>query len=377
MEVDFDKEIDALLRQDGRGRTITISEFSAPHLDAAELSAFAENALPPATRTLYLSHLADCDHCRSTLSALVMLNAEAEPVSAVSPVGAAAPVIEISVPWYKSLFAIQNLAYGMGGLVILFAGFIGYVLLQGGGLSGETAMSVANKPEPATEQRQTTATNASANVAANSIPMAANSNVTSLADRTMNGEEAIGSAGSAAASASPEFKSAESLDSAEMARSIPTMAPPPPTAAAPTTQPQDPTAVVPAEPAKPVGDDAKAREDLALQSRRQSELPLAGNVIDGQAGPNRNVQRDNRTERSRTMAKRSAPVTSGTRSVGGKSFSKRDGVWYDAAYSGQATTNVRRNTDAYRNLDRGLRTIAESLDGVLVVVWSSTAYRIQ
>lgn len=378
MEVDFDKEIDALLRQDGRGRTITISEFSAPHLDAAELSAFAENALPPATRTPYMSHLADCDHCRSTLSALVMLNA-AEPVSAISNVGVIAPVVEKSVPWYKSLFAIQNLAYGMGGLVILFAGFIGYTLFQGGGLSGETAMTIANKPQPATEQRQTTATNASANVAANSMPMAANSNSTSLADRTMNGEEAIGSAGSSAPSATPELKAAESLDGAEMARSIPTMAPPPPPASAPApvTQPKDMSAGVPAEPAKPVGDDAKVKEDLELLSLKQMELPSAGNAINTQAGPSRNNQRDNRMERDQMMAKRSTSPATVTRSVGGKSFSKRDGVWYDSAYSGQATTNIRRNTDTYRSLDHGLRTVAESLDGVVVVVWTAKAYRIQ
>lgn len=380
MEVDFDKEIDALLRQDGRGRTITISEFSAPHLDADDLSAFAENALPDAARKGYMMHLADCDHCRSTLSALVMLNAEAEPVSAVSSVGAIAHVVEKSVPWYKSLFAIQNLAYGMGALLILFTGFIGYTLLQGGGLAGETAMSVANKPQPAAEQRQTaSAANASANIAANSMPMAANSNASSLAERTMNGEGAIGSAGNAVSpSGSPELKLAESFDGAEMARSVPTMAPPPPAAApAPEAQPKDLVADVTAEAAKSVRDDANTKEDLELLSRKQAEMPSAGNVVDSQAGPNRNVQRDNRMERGRTMAKRSAPVTSGTRSVGGKTFNRRDGVWYDAAYSGQATTNIRRNTDAYQNLDRGLRAIAESLDGVVVVVGGSKAYRIQ
>ena len=377
MEVDFDKEIDALLRQDGRGRTITICELTAPHLDADDLSAFAENALPLATRTLYMSHLADCDPCRSTLSSLVMLNSEAEPVSAVSSVGAIAPLVEQSVPWYKSLFAIQNLAYGMGGLVILFAGFIGYTLLQGGGLSGETAMSVANKPAPASEQRQSAATNASANIAVNSMPMAANTNSTSLAERTMNGEEAIGSAGSAAASATPELKSAESLDGADMARSDPSTAPPPPPAAAPISRAKDLAAGVPAEAEKSVRDDAKVKEDLELLSRKQAETPSAGNVIDRQAGPNRSVKRDNRMERDRAMAKGSSQASSGTRSVGGKTFGKRDGVWYDAAYSGQGTANVRRNTDAYRNLDRGLRTIAESLDGVVVVVWNSKAYRIQ
>src|SRR5687768_14764844 len=107
MEVDFDKEIDALMRSSGGGRTITISEFAAPHIDADTLNAFAENALPDAARKGYMTHLADCDGCRKTLSSLISMNAEAEPVSAVSTIPAI--VTETKVPWYKGLFAIQNL----------------------------------------------------------------------------------------------------------------------------------------------------------------------------------------------------------------------------------------------------------------------------
>ena len=76
MELEFDKEIDALIR--GRG----VSAGDSPpkgHLDADEISAFAENALPERTRTLHMAHIADCDRCRKILSNLIALNAEAEP----------------------------------------------------------------------------------------------------------------------------------------------------------------------------------------------------------------------------------------------------------------------------------------------------------
>jgi hypothetical protein len=65
-----------------------------------------------------------------------------------------------------------------------------------------------------------------------------------------------------------------------------------------------------------------------------------------------------------------------TRKVGGKTFRNSGGAWYDSAYHGQSTTNVHRNTDDYKKLDSGLRSIANELGGVVVVVWKDKAYRI-
>jgi hypothetical protein len=63
--------------------------------------------------------------------------------------------------------------------------------------------------------------------------------------------------------------------------------------------------------------------------------------------------------------------------VSGKGFQRRNNVWYDNSYRGQATINVRRGSEDYHKLDAGLRTIAESLSGVVVAVWEGKAYRIQ
>ena len=66
-----------------------------------------------------------------------------------------------------------------------------------------------------------------------------------------------------------------------------------------------------------------------------------------------------------------------TRIAGGKTFNNRERVWYDTAYTGQATTNVRRGSEEFKKLDSGLRDIANMIGGTVVVVWKTKAYRIQ
>ena len=85
MELNFDKEIDAILRKARESEFAFAldnpqSAIRNPqlHLDADEISAFAENALPETAKQFYTAHLADCDACRKKLSNLVLLNAEAE-----------------------------------------------------------------------------------------------------------------------------------------------------------------------------------------------------------------------------------------------------------------------------------------------------------
>ena len=85
MELNFDKEMDALLRQAARSGEF-VSTNPQSHLDADEISAFAENALPEKTRSVYIKHFADCDRCRTILSNTILLNAEAENEAASSAV---------------------------------------------------------------------------------------------------------------------------------------------------------------------------------------------------------------------------------------------------------------------------------------------------
>jgi len=71
-----------------------------------------------------------------------------------------------------------------------------------------------------------------------------------------------------------------------------------------------------------------------------------------------------------------ADTTSDRKRVGGKTFEFRSGAWYDTTYRGQGTVNVRRRTENYDRLDRGLRSIADSFIGTVVTVWNGKAYRI-
>ena len=125
MELEFDKEMDALLRK-AAGRGVLVGDDPKSHLDADTIAAFAENALPQKSRTIYTQHLAACDPCRMSLANLISMNADAEPAMAV----VAAPVPVVEIPWYRKLFLGPNLAYVMGGLVLLFGGMLGVVVLQ-------------------------------------------------------------------------------------------------------------------------------------------------------------------------------------------------------------------------------------------------------
>src|SRR5215510_11251137 len=69
--------IDVMLRKLGRSATGVMQnsgngapESNGVHLDADELNAYAENALPTATRARYTDHLADCASCRQIVAQL-------------------------------------------------------------------------------------------------------------------------------------------------------------------------------------------------------------------------------------------------------------------------------------------------------------------
>ena len=73
------KEIDILLRKLSRKQN---GDFAADassggmaeaHLDADELNAYAEQALPEALRARYTEHVADCGRCRSIVTQLSLV----------------------------------------------------------------------------------------------------------------------------------------------------------------------------------------------------------------------------------------------------------------------------------------------------------------
>ncbi|MCU1287772.1 MAG: hypothetical protein JWN60_1, partial [Acidobacteria bacterium] len=129
----------------------------------------------------------------------------------------------------------------------------------------------------------------------------------------------------------------------------------------------------------------------SVAGRQTAELPAGSRKMEtAQAAPPpaavmsaRPVEQDK--EQDNNKAKRMSPAkkaseksaNESSRQTGGKTFSRRENAWYDSAYKGQSTTNVSRGSGDYKKLDSGLRSIADSLGGTVVVVWKGRAYRIQ
>ncbi len=98
---------------------MVVSNAAEAHLDADEIAAFVENALPEKTRQNYMRHLADCDRCRKSLSNTIALNAEFEPETIYTE---EKTLVALPIPWYRKLFIFPNLAYTLGALVLIFSG---------------------------------------------------------------------------------------------------------------------------------------------------------------------------------------------------------------------------------------------------------------
>lgn len=384
MELEFDKEIDAMLRQEGRGRTITIGEFASPHLDADEIAAFVEDAVPSSARPAMMTHLADCDSCRRTFSNAVLLR----PEETVAVAAAAAPAAE-TVPWYKRLFLFPNLAYVMGGLVILFAGFIGLSILTRSYRSGESelsrATSVENK-QPAAPSVGTAAPYANSNSTV--MSNAASSSANTASDIPVPGQSHPANSTANDVAIRRDVPADELRDAPRLSQQ-PVAAEP---AATPASEKED----------KAVDDERGRNADVALAKKTTQPKDLKTESLKPAAeapaaapggaakmkGPTRNEQRERAIARAaeEDREKRSMPAptpkTAGStlsadrKQISGRTFEFRQGAWYDTTYRGQGTINVRRNTDDYKRLDKGLRGIAESVIGTVVTVWNGKAYRI-
>ena len=383
MEVEFDKEMDALLRKAGT-RGVLVGDKPKVHLDADTIAAYAENAVPEKSRIIYTQHLAECDPCRKTLSNLITLNAAAEPELAA----AAAPVVA-GLPWYRKLFVAPNLAYLMGGLVLVFGGLFGLIVLQNS-YNGDVAVSKLEEPQSlqsAPARSEGSSANASS-TAANSNSV---SNIPGEIPRSVGVTEE-GTDPSVAATPPPPpaltsttdavAPAAAPVDSVDKAAGQPMMK------EAPKTGRDEADLAKKAEEKRADSDQEASKKDAGYNKnireqnlQNQSPVQMMPNT---QSGSSRNeVQSESRLGDDsvfRAKQRHAAPSgsgVSGVRTAGGKKFEQKQGVWYDTSYRGQATKSVRRGTSDYRNLDGGLRSIADSIGGTVVIVWNGKAYRIQ
>ena len=121
-----DTQMDVLMRRYAKGAKQ--ASVSTEHLDADELNAFAEGALPAATRSRYVSHLADCDDCRTVVCQLAM----AAGAATVAQVPASESLQKR--PWWQSFGALLSapaLRYAASAMVLLAVVGIAFVSGEG------------------------------------------------------------------------------------------------------------------------------------------------------------------------------------------------------------------------------------------------------
>lgn len=381
MELEFDKEMDTLLRQARGGSTRTVGE----HVDADAIAAFAENALPVATRKLYTVHFADCDRCRKLLSSSILLNETAASTAAAAEVAEPVSIVGGQGSWLFRRFRAPGLAAAMAGLVLIFGGVLGYMIFQSRPANSDVAMSkpAANAPINGTytpgDLPSAAAPNMAANTAAPTINGVSNSavgvpgpmtsapanvaskpnidtgysldGIASTADRSPATEKELGTDTTRAEAKPPAPSSRAASEDVKLSGGNPAGV----AADAAVSSSKD--------------DDAVAKRKVGDEIiRRDSPLPPA------KTGPVRSV---GPVQSQNAQAQTNIYDMSVTRRVGGKTFANRDGGWVDLNYRGQAFIYVRRASDAYKALDSGLRSISEQLDGAVTIVWKGKAYRIQ
>lgn len=373
MEVEFDKEIDALLKRGSGGRTITIGEFAGGHPDADEIAAFVERAMPENTRAVLTNHFAECDPCRKVLSSTILIGFEE--ISAPERVNAAAPIAAV-LPWYRRLFQFPQLAYTLGGLVVLFAGFIGVSVIFNGQGDGAFEMSRTASNQPVSKEDQGPSAAANTNVVADGAT-SANTASNTFTFPLMPSEAAPANTSAA--------KSAETSRQGPKLAEDDSLMPRPETKATPMPDAGEKRASTEEQPA-----DVTARQAQSNPPVRDNEtkvealrsVPAAAPPAPAKAAPmTQDEMRDKKAADTGRTARKESPAGANATSADrkqfrGKTFEFRQGAWYDTTYRGQGTINVRRNTEDYQKLDRGLRSLAENFIGTVVTIWNGKAYKI-
>jgi hypothetical protein len=414
MENGREKEIDLLLRAFARRAKAPTSERGTEsplepvtaHLDADELIAFAEHALPAAARARYTAHLADCDHCRKILAGLGVES----PVQDVRSSKAALPASPGLIEKLLSALRFPAVRYGLPVAVVLV--IVTTVLL--------TAIRSDRRGDVAIIEKQTTTSapqlkEQSADQSAGSASSAAIQNDTakSVVPNTESSPVGKPTISTAQSSAGPETitatkeepkqtqpadvasselreqqgnrgissnsgldKNEEAKTGALSARSEPAAPPPPPATAplakpAPEKRPSNEEVVITRDAARGGVGGARKDADQPLLAQSRARAPSAG------ARPNLAGEDDEKAvDKLSTGTERAKRLES--RTVGGKQFRRVNGEWIDSTFNGSDTVNVKRGSEQYRALladEPGLRPYAEQLSGKVTVVWKGRAYR--
>ncbi len=441
MEQGFDKEIDSLLRR-GRGRAGSrfeaegngVGAAAQAHLDADELSAYAEGALPSAARLAAASHLADCAECRGAAVGLVRaagVEAALNGSPAAEPSASRETKPSVSLrERLGALFAPRVLRFVAPVLAVSLLGALAFVALRSRQGAPELTQDVQREnaaprvgitaPEEPHKAGQTAEANAtpgqslSANTntaAREAAPVTPGTTATTAGP--VDGRTADAAASGAPAPAPPPAVSEVSpstvaaLPVESRAGGAGSGAPPP----APKPAEED-------KAAKAGSSVRELREEVAVTGNAQQQNRAANsqtNTFEVQSPDGSRAQRrapasrsaaadeaeraeereDSSKEKKRGEGRQpralhrpgAADASAGARSaaeernVGGRRFRRTGGAWVDVNYKpDMSSTGVRRGTEPYRALvadhpeiDRA----AQQLSGEFVIVIRGRAYRVK
>jgi hypothetical protein len=384
-------EIDLMLRTLARAeknptasRMLSRGDGAAPsdHLDADELNSYAEGLVPAPARARYTKHLAECAVCRGIVVDLTQ-------AAGASARHEAPESRSDSSFWQKlaALFAPSVLRYAVPVLLLTVVIGIGLFALR---RQNENALVAVNRPvavQPAPSENNNPAPS---NVPAPQSPgeVAAPSEPAKTEDKPKKPEVSQTPVDSVSTlEKEAPAKAAKDADEAGAGTSVPGELGD--LRASGTVQPK--TAPPPPVPftADKSSDYAFSRDKREEQERALEELKRQDEDVHGpnrarNAAPMSTAQRAvgglARNERGPSAMNKNKGAETESRAVAGKRFTRDEGVWIDVDYQSQATTRVTRGSEQFRALvadEPGIGTIAERLDGPIIVVWKGRAYRIQ
>ena len=385
MRQETNKEMDLLLRRLGRRDGATVPDAAGGHLDADELSSYAENAVPAAARARYTAHLAECRRCRDLV---VQLSASAGVVHAAETATVSKPSVWRT--FLASLFTPMVLRYAAPALGLIIVAAIGFVILRRDRPADSVAQVTNNEQRPvAAPPAQTASSPAfdSQSDASPATPPASAGKVIGQKDNLQTEAAPAGNAAPVVTSAPTEVsKDAAAAQPKVEQQPSPANEPPPPK---PAPTPADENRWIseeakkkeaPAPPTAAAASPASQNRAFRMQEREDQATRGASNkagtadTVRTQAGVGsvESVRRERMSEKDDNAE---------TRSVAGRRFRKRCGIWIDTAYdSSRDTMTITRGSEQYRALiadEPEIKRIADELGGEIIVIWKSRAYRIR
>jgi hypothetical protein len=404
--------MDVLMRRYARGAKE--ASVSTEHLDADELNAFAEGALPAVTRSRYVSHLADCHDCRTVASQMAMA-AGAGALSQIPPTEDGA-----KQTWWEKLSALLSapaLRYAASAVILLAVVGVAFVVWR----------RTAERPNSALIARNEGPNPTQAPAALSTPPVSAGPQTKADSSATFRDAEIkthpvapVAPAGETAAAAEPPPPkpakdagetettiAADRMMKSARPDSSPSYAPPPPGEYSAADSRQRNQQV---QPQANIGGALhggprrnESQDKYKTMDERARNLDLAQGRDEDRSKVAADQPKTTENKQAAGMQSAPAPGTLAARStsremkeearksdasgradsnepisVGGRKFRRQGGVWVDLKFkSSMPITTVARGSEGFEALDSKLQSIGRQLGGEVIVVWKGKAYRLR